>query len=290
MDWHGRVVEVKEFWSKESTFVPVSRENLLSLVVLQQFFPKATELFFYTPAGDLASVTKLMTKAGSTLFIMPPNLNLAFIALTKEDAENMEWEGVSLDRKWRMCMGRERRGDEVVDPVARGLVNDLARHMRCLQEQLDQVKRQQLQLILNQIVNTDRPTTEVEPTGKSWSENAIEKENSNMADAGPQLMGDMETGKEGSLQGSGGETVSTFLPSEQRLKGDTIEKGTAGNSDSESTRASLLITDEKGEAMNKMKVLKSEETDCNFQGVVTIRPRIIKRQIVSVNSLISVDM
>ena len=82
-------------------------------------------------------------------------------------------------------MGRERRGDEVVDPVARGLVNDLARHMRCLQEQLDQVKTQQLQLILNQIVNTDRPTTEVEPTGKSWSENAIEKENSNMADAGP---------------------------------------------------------------------------------------------------------
>ena len=275
---------------------------------------QATELFFYTPAGDLATVTKLMTKAGSTLFCLPPSLNLAFIALTKKDAENMEWEGVSLDRKWRMCMERERRGDEVVDPVARGLVNDLARDMRCLQEQLDQVKRQQLQLILNQIVNTDRPITEVELTGKSWSENAIEKEISNVADAGPQLMGDMETGKEGSLQGSGGETVSTFLPSEQRLKGDTIEKGTAGNSDSESTRASLLVTDalpkakvhqeflgtlknvskgkvqEQGEAMNKMKVLESEETDCNFQGVVTIRPRIIKRQIVSVNSLISEDM
>ena len=198
-----------------------------------------------------------------------------------------------------MCMGRERRKDEVVDSVARGLVNDLAKHMSCLQEQLDQVKTQQLQLILNQIVNTDRPTTEVEPTGKSWSENAIEKENSNMADAGPQLMGDMETGKEGSLQGSWGETgnnVSTFLPSEQRLTGDTIEKGTARASDSESTRASLLVTDvlpkgkvhqEQGEAMNKMKALEFEDTDSTLQGVVTIRPRIIKRQIVSVNSFVT---
>ena len=40
MEWHGRVIEVKGLWSKESSFVPVSKENLLSLIVLQQFFPK----------------------------------------------------------------------------------------------------------------------------------------------------------------------------------------------------------------------------------------------------------
>ena len=54
---------------------------------------QATELFFFTPAGDLATVAKLITKAGSTLFCLPSSLNLVFIALTKEEAENLEWEG-----------------------------------------------------------------------------------------------------------------------------------------------------------------------------------------------------
>ena len=33
-------MEVKGIFSKKSTFVPVSKESLLSIVVLQQFFPK----------------------------------------------------------------------------------------------------------------------------------------------------------------------------------------------------------------------------------------------------------
>ena len=91
-------------------------------------------------------MTRLVTKAGSTLFCLPSSVNIAF-ALAKEEAEDMVMEGVSLDRKWRMCI--ERRKEEVVDLVARGLVNDLAEHMSCLHEQLDQLKRQQLQLILD---------------------------------------------------------------------------------------------------------------------------------------------
>lgn len=286
MDWHGtvrvppyhaRVVGVRGVSSKESTSVPISKENLLSLIVLQQFFPKATELFFFTPAGDLATVTKLMTKAGSTLFCLPSSLNIVFIALTKEEAKNMEWEGVSLDRKWRMCMERERRKEEVVDLVARGLVNDLARHMSCLQEQLDQVKRQQLQLILNQII--DKPSTEVEPKGKSCSENAIEKkENSNTCN--------VEKGKEGPLQGSGGDTdnASIFLPSAQETAGSTRGSGCASVTDKKSK-----VIQKQGKAVNVLEVSDSEETDCALQGVVTIRPRIIKRQrgATAVNSSIS---
>ena len=86
---------------------------------------------------------------------------------------------------------RERRKikeDEVVDLVARGLVGDLARHMSCLQEQVDQVKRQQLQLILNQIV---KATAEVETEEISCPENAKENGNLLLADSRPLSKFDM---------------------------------------------------------------------------------------------------
>ena len=224
---------------------------------------------------------ELMTKAGSTIFCLPPTLYLTFFALTKEEAENLEREGISLDRKWKMCMERKTEKEEVVDPVAKGLVNDLARHMSCLQEQVDQVKRQLLQLILNQIVNTDKAATEVEPEGKSCSENATEKENFNIADTRPLSMCVEKTRKEGSKEDTGiacqthclSENVSSFLPSSQRM---------AGVGDNESK-----VSDEQSKAkvhhehkvtMNNMGVVKSKETACALQGVVTIRPRIIKRQ------------
>ena len=260
---------MKQIWSKKSTFVPVSQENRLSLIVLQQFFPKATELFFFTPAGELVTVTKLITKAGSTLFCLPPSPNIAFIALTKEEANNIELEEVS--------MNRNRRKEEVVDPVARGLVNDLARHMSCLQEQLDQMKRQQeqqLQLILNQIVNTDKPATELDRKGNSCSENAIERGNSN---PWPLVMCDIEKEKKGSL-GDIGTYASIVLPSAEGVPG-------VGNSKSANT--SLLATDSQPKAevpkehlgtANNIESLGSEETDCALQDIVTIRPKIIKRQ------------
>ena len=52
-------------------------------------------------------MTRLVTKAGSTLFCLPSSVNIAF-ALAKEEAEDMVMEGVSLDRKWRMCIERRK--------------------------------------------------------------------------------------------------------------------------------------------------------------------------------------
>ena len=40
MEWLDSVMEVKGILSKKSTFVPVSKKNLLSIVVLQQFLPR----------------------------------------------------------------------------------------------------------------------------------------------------------------------------------------------------------------------------------------------------------
>ena len=128
----------------------------------------------------------------------------------------MEWEGVNLDRKWRMCMERERRKikeDEVVDLVARGLVGDLARHMSCLQEQVDQVKRQQLQLILNQIV---KATAEVETEEISCPENAKENGNLLLADSKPLSMFDMGKTRNGNpwflKESQGEDRISALVP------------------------------------------------------------------------------
>ena len=172
-------------------------------------------------------------------------------------------------------MNRERRKEEVVDPVARGLVSDLARHMSCLQEQLDQVKRQLMQLTLN-----TAKTTKVESKSKGCSENAMKKGNSKMANPMPLFTGDVEKGNEESLQGSRVETgndASISPPSAEGMPGVMNNK---------STRASLLSTDAEPKAKlhqkyprttNKMKISESDETNCALQGVVSIRPRIIKR-------------
>ena len=230
----------------------------------------------------------------------------------------MEWEGVNLDRKWRMCMERERRKikeDEVVDLVARGLVGDLARHMSCLQEQVDQVKRQQLQLILNQIV---KATAEVETEEISCPENAKENGNLLLADSRPLSkfdmgkmgngeslvsegvtrrgsnfrlsakgmagqMDDIETTKrEGSPVSDGDATSkSTFIPRTHGMEGggNTME----GEMDNMVlTRASLQATEanpkremhqEHGQTSSNMGSLDSPN-----QNIVTVRPRIIKRQ------------
>ena len=233
---------------------------------------QATELFFYTPAGDLATVTKLITKSGSMLFCLPYSLNGVF-ALTKEEAENMVREGVGLDTKWWMC--REMK-EEVEDPVARK--SDLARHMSCLQEQLDQMKMLQLQLselTLNCLKRlstltsgVEKPSSVVEPRSKSCSENSIESGNRDMAD--PRLMGESE------------KDVSISLPGAQGMAKNSNKSTKDSCCVSVADKNSTLIQEQRENA-------DSLETGFALQEVVTIRPRIIKRRqsVVAVNSSVN---